>query len=1236
MAAKVRLVFCQCWLYFVLKPLHHRFHPGAIPFHSGHPVDIVPSQLANCCAGEVAGAFAAGYISSTEAIIAAYYRGYLNGVNKLEGAMMAVGLGSQEAEAEICQAALCGKVGVACVNSPVSVTMSGDADAVTTLSKDLQGRGIFARKLNTGGKAYHSHHMAVLGPELERLLPLALKQLPPSECISNDVEFISSVTGQPKTTGFDATYWRTNMESPVLFSQAVQCLIKKGDVHLIEIGPHSALELPLKQIRKEMNITEKQTPYSSSLTRGQDAAECSLNLLGRLFLHGQPVDFHTINTQDVTISPRVLPDLPPYPRTYDSILWSEPRVSREVRHRKDRHHELLGSQVPGGDGLTRSWRNMLQIKHVSWLDSHKLEQTIIFPGAGYIAMAIEAVSQTLDASRQSSNTFGLRNVNILAALVLPPETETEIFTTLRPKPLSSATKSKEWWDFEIVSYTDGYSSLHATGSISLQTTESSLQSMGLSPDNDSELETTASKGWYIKLGEAGLNFGPDFQSIKEVQKDGSRSYRYAKTLVPFLQTSARIHEHEPSYTIHPITIDALLQSGIIAAAGSPPNVQARMPVSIESATFRGGRPENSPEELCSIQAVASVVGFGAIEIGAELQDTTGHISAQMKKVRMAPYTPATRQETTRRQPMNRIVWKPDLYGSCWTSDDFSKHLDGVLSSDASSSSSSDKQRVIFAHILSLLNHKNAKLRVLELSDKNAEISRIVLDGADFSHLIRSFTAGYLSSDGQLFGTQVEIQSTPAEMSRSATQISDQSYDLIVLPNVVSSDLYLHAMLPNLKNLLTDDGFFVAATPSSQTYGFEQNGFSTVHKDLPESRISLGRSIPNLETYENPAIIVERDNAGRPAQTLADNLLNILDLSTANRVKFSEVSQDNIPPGAIIYSTLEVEHPLLSSLVEDDMARLKILTDRASKIAWATGGGFLSGAHPDFALVSGLARALMIEQPSLVFCTLDLEQTELESSGTAPNIYSILHQPGTGAVPTDYEFIQRGSLVHISRFVPDEDLNQSFRQRQGNETMSMSLAEAKPSRLNIGSLGQLDTINFKKEPLKPADLEPGFVQVEVQAVGLNAKGCAVLSGKHETRDGACTIEHCGMVTRVADNVVNVAPGDRVVVMAPGHFRTHEIVPQWACCKLHDGEKFAICCTLPAIFSNALYALQHRAQIQPGETVLIHSGNTEVGNAAIQIAKLAGAEVRDLFPFARLQRSGALQSQARLGKTTANAA
>ena len=309
----------------------------------------------------------------------------------------------------------------------------------------------------------------------------------------------------------------------------------------------------------------------------------------------------------------------------------------------------------------------------------------------------------------------------------------------------------------------------------------------------------------------------------------------------------------------------------------------------------------------------------------------------------------------------------------------------------------------------------------------------------------------------------------------------------------------------------------------------------------------------------------------------------------------------------MFSLLEVEKPLLSTMTEDDMVRLKLLTENASKLVWATGGGFLNVSRPDFAVASGLARAVMIEQPSLSFCTFDFDPSDVESLETARNLSAVLQQPKN--VVSDYEFVQHKGMVHVSRFVPDDESNQTFRQRQGNETMSMSLAKARPSTLNIGSLGQFDTINFNKQPSQRPTLEPGYVEVEVRAVGLNAKGCAVLSGQNETRDGACTLEHCGVVTRISEGV-GYFPGDRVVVMAPGHFNTHEIVPEWACFKLRDDEKYNICCTLPVVYSNAIYALHHRARIQPGETVLIHSGADEVGNAAIQIAKLAGAEVREM--------------------------
>ena len=1169
--------------------------------------DITPKMCVGHSSGEVAAAFASGYISRAQAITAAFYRGYVNGVNKLDGAMMAVGLGRKEADEEIVQAGLSGKVVVACVNSPISVTMSGDLDAVTMLLEDFQKRGIFARKLNTGGKAYHSHHMAVLGPELERLLPIAEKGLP-SSIMNKKATFVSSVTAEPKTSDFDATYWRQNMENAVLFGPALEYIASRGDVHLIEIGPHSALELPIKQIRSGLKLTEERLPYSSALTRGQNGARCSMNLLGRLFLHGHPVCFNKVNSQESSLSiPRVLSDMAPYPRSYDGILWSEPRISREVRNRKNRHQELLGSQVPGGDGLTITWRNLLQVKYLTWLEHHKRDDLIIFPPACYISMAIEAVSQAVGATRDTINNFNLRSVNILDQLELSSETNTEmeLFTTLRPKALSFTAKSKDWWEFEIVSYHLGDSAQHATGSVSVQKSGEHPQSM--LPYTYTGLEKSSPNGWYDKLAKQGLNFGPDVRSLKEIYTDCDKAHRYARTVTPLLQNYGKAGQHEPTYVIHPITIGALLQSGVIAnAAGSIRNLEAKVPVSIESAVFRTPEsPRN--EESWLIDSTANVVGFGAIETNSELHNRKGQICAQMRNMRMASFiAPSKRQEKlAQRNPMLRVVWKPDPYGSCWTSNNFSRHVDDIKRLNPPTLSLPDEKRLIFAYILSLLSHKNPRLRILELSDENIEVSRVVLE--EFSHSIRSYTAGYLSENGELFGDQVEIETTPADVSHSASLITDQTYDLIVLPNTVTADLYLHAMMADMKKFITGDGLILATTPRSQTYCFEANGFSTIHKNLQstDNRIVVARLIPSDTGDERTTIIIERENAGRSSQVLASNLVNLVGLS-ARRITLGEVSPETIPSGAIVLSLLELERPLLSTLSEDEMATVKMVTDHASSIVWATGGGFLSDANPDFAVASGLARAIMLEQPSLSFYTYDLELADTEAVETAGNICAVLHQPPSTAV--DYEFIQHDSLTYISRFVPDDEFNQVFRQKQGSETMSMSLMDAKPSRLHIANLGKFDTIDFTKEVSNPfADLASGYVEVEVQAVGLNAKDCHILGGHADSKDSTCSLEHCGIVRAVGSDVSTLGIGDRVVVMAPGHFKTHEIIPEWACTKLKDEEKFSVACTLPVVYSTALYALHHRACIQPGESVLIHQGADDVGNAAIQIAKLAGVEI-----------------------------
>jgi NADPH:quinone reductase-like Zn-dependent oxidoreductase len=79
------------------------------------------------------------------------------------------------------------------------------------------------------------------------------------------------------------------------------------------------------------------------------------------------------------------------------------------------------------------------------------------------------------------------------------------------------------------------------------------------------------------------------------------------------------------------------------------------------------------------------------------------------------------------------------------------------------------------------------------------------------------------------------------------------------------------------------------------------------------------------------------------------------------------------------------------------------------------------------------------------------------------------------------------------------------------------------------------------------------------------------------------------------------------MAPNQFSTYEVVPAWSCCKLIDDEDFETYSTIPLVFATAIHALLDIARLEKGESVLIHSAAGGVGLAAIQIAKLVGAEI-----------------------------
>ena len=227
--------------------------------------------------------------------------------------------------------------------------------------------------------------------------------------------------------------------------------------------------------------------------------------------------------------------------------------------------------------------------------------------------------------------------------------------------------------------------------------------------------------------------------------------------------------------------------------------------------------------------------------------------------------------------------------------------------------------------------------------------------------------------------------------------------------------------------------------------------------------------------------------------------------------------------------------------------------------------------------------------------------------TAERLVSVLNQQSRNP---DLEFVQHKCVVHVSRFIPDDGINTTFRAKQGLESTEMSLNDAKDVRLSIENAGQFDTLIFKQQEARISIL-PTSIRIKVAAIGLNAKDFYVLAGKVDTVKATSQLECAGTVVEVGSEVTEFSVGDRVVAMAPTHFQTFQELPQWACHKLEDNESFDTCATLPVVYATAIYSLHHRANIQSGESILIHSGAGGFGIAAIQLAKQAGAEVHKPF-------------------------
>lgn len=589
---------------------------------------VHPSAVVGHSSGEIAAAYAAKAITAEAAIIIAYYRGQVTKLKTRAGAMAAIGLGREEVGGYLIDGVV-----IACENSPKSVTLSGDADQLDKVLERMKKEqpDAFCRLLKVD-MAYHSHHMSEFGERYESLMASHVQSNAPS------AKFYSSVYGKAIATAgqLDAQYWRANMENPVLFYTAVSSILSASSDSpnlFLEIGPHSALAGPLRQISQHKQLNPMPT-YISTLTRNENQTHSILSTAGQLFQNGIHIDFAAINGTG-----KVLTDLPAYPWQRDTSYWKESRVTRNWRLRKFPHHELLGSRILESSDLEPSWRNVLHLDSVPWLRDHKIVEDIVFPAAGYIGAVGEAVRQLT-----GSKDYSIKRLVVKSAFVLQEGQAPEIITNLKKVRLTESLES-EWFEFSMESWDGTKWTRHCTG----QVKDGSHDQVDFSQTVDVHPRKVASNVWYPAMKNIGLNYGPRFQGLQDITAHPVKSV-----------ATASVHDdlelHESIYATHPTVIDQALQLFTVAMSNGLARKLDKLAIPAVIGEIYIGESGSS----VAIEAKALVTPKGAIQ-GSALATSDGKVTLSLTNSTFNPLeTDSASSQEVDKLAAVRLDWQPDI------------------------------------------------------------------------------------------------------------------------------------------------------------------------------------------------------------------------------------------------------------------------------------------------------------------------------------------------------------------------------------------------------------------------------------------------------------------------------------------------------------------------------------------------------------------------------------------------
>ncbi|KAI1348897.1 polyketide synthase [Xylaria sp. FL0043] len=1212
---------------------------------------VIPQAVAGHSSGEIAAGYAAGAISREAAWKIAYWRGQYSA--KLarsntgpKTTMAAVGLDLETATNFIDKVNKEGfqgtnKLTVACMNSKDSHTISGDAAQIDALVEMLKNDQIFARKLAVE-LAYHSRYMEPMADEYTKSL--------------GDIQAGASTTDSPKPKFFsstygsiidpsklqDATYWTTNLVSPVRFYESMTAMLQatsedsqsKLITDILEVGPHAALSGPVRNIVDEVRGSGT-VKYHNILRRNDAILQTALSAAGSLFTRGIPIDLTKVNYVE-GYKPSLVIGLPRYPFNHSKEYWCESRLSRNFRNRPYPRHELLGAPVNDWDGKHDAiWRNWIRVSENPWAEQHMVSGALLYPAAGMLVMAIEGCRQLAERSNPDKVIKGFRfsEVSFKAALVVPDDAMgVESHVYIRPvKQAAVEATASQWRDFQVLTAQDDDEwREHCRGQVLIEYDEpETIVDGGLEEEllrnscTDSIDEArkncttaVASEDVYDAWKSVGLVFGKLFQTVVDLFVDHKSGQALTKicSTVPLLK-KLMPYEYLQPHLIHPTTLDATLQVCLAPIISNPEQKvdNAIIPTFINELWVSG---KEHPDTGYLATAETKADGRKKYRSNCTAIDTItkepmillkGLIATQLDSE-----TESLKIEGDLKHRSWNIDWKPDPE---------------LLSLEEAGKAFGSKGGLL--RYVDILAHKNPSMKILEVGAGTGEILSTLGQRYSEYHVTEaspseSIKAQKAFSGGRVSSKPLNLGADPIDEG-SETRVYDAIIAVAGHGLTASND----RTLSNIVRLLKPGGKLILettdSTESSDVWSKELSniGFTGLVKGFSDENSSV--LVSDAPSAGNSAVVVPQaassyyiiaDPSSELQQKVADKLHSTLS-ARGNAVIYGTLSQyaqfaSAASQEALSSSTCivlpELEAGLLTSVTEDVLDMLKNLVN-SRRIIWANKDGC-----PDTDLITGFATCIRLERPELDFVIVTF-QPEYSADTLSDKILEIdtAVVESEGPIETSYKVVD--GVITVPRLVEATGVTKHVEK----QTLASNVAEAafgadpsRSMRLHVREIGLLDSLCFDDDPLYAAPLAENEVEFKTKATAVNFKDLAVMLGKiNETPVG---LEAAGIVTRVGSAVTRFKEGDRVFGFAfRGAFSTHVRGLEGTVAHIPENLSFAEAAIIPIVYTTAYACLYDigdlgkRTSRGKKTTVLVHAAAGGVGQAVIQLAQREGAEV-----------------------------